>query len=56
MEELSRPGMGQRSTTLLADQENAYHKSENILLKRKYERLLKKEKRIQVSLFWCFHG
>ena len=49
--QIARPGMGPRSTTMLnADTNTAQLKAELILLKRKNDRLEKKEKRLQV----CF--
>lgn len=48
--QIARPGMGQRSTTMMnTDTSLAKLKAELILLERKNKRLEKKEKRIQVS-------
>lgn len=59
MEMQMRPGMGPRSTTVIGnDIAPAQLKAEHILLKRKNQLLLKKEKRIQVSLasLFFFHA
>ena len=48
--QMTRPGMGARSATMIGnDIAPAQLKAEHILLKRKNQLLLKKEKRIQVS-------
>ncbi|KAK3716103.1 hypothetical protein QZH41_019651 [Actinostola sp. cb2023] len=47
MEHIKGPGMGKRSGTVIGDTDTAQLKAELVLLKRKNERLLKKEKRIQ---------
>lgn len=48
--QMTRPGMGPRATTMIGnDIAPAQLKAEHILLKRKNQLLLKKEKRIQVS-------
>ena len=53
--QMGRPGMGARSTTMIgSDIAPAQLKAEHILLKRKNQLLLKKEKRIQVSLDFFF--
>lgn len=50
--QMTRPGMGGRSTTVIGnDIAPAQLKAEHILLKRKNQLLLKKEKRIQVSCY-----
>jgi hypothetical protein len=49
MEQIKGPGMGPRSMTLVGgDVDGAQLKAELVLMKRKNERLVKKEKRIQV--------
>lgn len=51
--QMARPGMGGRSTTMIGnDIAPAQLKAEHILLKRKNQLLLKKEKRIQVNDVW----
>ena len=51
--QMARPGMGGRSTTIIGnDIAPAQLKAEHILLKRKNQLLLKKEKRIQVNEVW----
>ena len=53
MEQISKPGMGPRSGTVVGgDMDMAHLKSELILMKRKNERLLKKEKRLQVRTIY----
>lgn len=44
----SGPGLGKRTQTMVGGDDVAQLKAEVVLLKRKNERLLKKEKRIQV--------
>ena len=51
--QMARPGMGGRSTTMIGnDIAPAQLKAEHILLRRKNQLLLKKEKRIQVNEVW----
>ena len=52
MDSLNKPTMGHRTSTFGTNEgsEVAKLKSELILLKRKNDRLVKKEKRIQVSV------
>ena len=54
--QMTRPGMGPRSTTVIGnDIGPAQLKAEHILLKRKNQLLLKKEKRIQVRFLFLFY-